>query len=145
MSITGELKLLSGRHLYLRELRQHQIYEGLLEGLPTREGNARRLEQIITKNRGNPYAGDPYLIAPTERPIEYRDGERYPFGTPSSIPSIACVGRFDSLKPARDLERDYSGLVVIWFQAEYAFPVDSHVIEQLLAMDWDRHAVDMDY
>lgn len=146
MAKAGEIDMPSGRRLYLRELRQYLTYEGLLEGLPTAERNKQRLEQLVTEHREKPYEGGPYLIRPTETPIEYnRGGETYPFGTPSALPSVTCIGRFDSLQPARDQSSDLSGLVVIWFQDEFAFPIDPTVVAQLLAIDWDAHAADMSY
>jgi len=146
MTKAGEIDLPSGRRLYLRELRQYLTYEGLLEGLPTAERNKQQIEQVVAKHRDKPYAGEPYLIRPSETPIDYnRDGRSYPFGTPASLPAVTCIGRFDSLKPARNQSSDLSGLVVIWFQSEFAFPIDSAVVAKLLAIDWEAHAADMDY
>jgi len=145
MAKVGELDLPSGRRLYLRELRQYLTYEGLLEGLPTAERNKQRLERLVAEHRDKPYAGGPYLIRPTETRVEYKRDEPYPFGTPAALPSVTCIGRFDSLQPARDKSRDLSGLVVIWFQDEFAFPIDPAVVSQLLAIDWEAHAADMDY
>lgn len=146
MSKVGELDLPSGRRLYLRELTQRLTYEGLLEGLPTAERNKQRLDQLVADYRDKPYAGKPYLIRPKETLIEYsRDGRPYPFGTPSALPAVTCIARFDSLQPARDQSSDLSGLVVIWFQEEFAFPIDATVLAQLLAIDWDTHAVDVSY
>jgi hypothetical protein len=141
----GELDLPTGRRLYLREL-QYLTYEGLIEGLPTAAGNKQRLERLIAEHRDKPYAGDPYLIRPIETTIEYkRDGQPYPFGTPSALPAVTCIGRFDSFLPARNPSSDLSGLVVIWFQEEFALPIDPAVVAQLLAIDWEAHAADLDY
>lgn len=145
MGTSGELELSSGHRLSLRELRQYRTYEGWLEGLPTVEWNQQHLEKLVKSQRDKPYPGDPLLIQPTEAPIEYRQGQRYPFGTPSALPAVTCIGRYESLSPARDHAGDYSGLVVIWFQEEFAFPIDPIVISQLLAIDWERHATDLYY
>ena len=146
MAKAGELDMPSGRRLYIRELRQYLTYEGLLEGLPTAERNKQRLELLVVEHRNKPYYGRPYLIRPTEMPIEYnRDGRPYPFGTPSALPSVTCIGRCESLDPARDKNCDLSGLVVIWFQEEFAFPIDQAVIAQILAVDWNAHAADFSH
>jgi hypothetical protein len=131
--------------LILRELRQWQFYEGLLEGLPTVEMNRRRLEYFLGQQCGKIYGADPLLIRPTEKPIESWRDEPYPFGEPAAFPSILCMARFDSLQPARDPRKDFSGLVVVWFQEEFAFPIDPEALEQLRAIDWERHAVDLVY
>jgi hypothetical protein len=145
MAKPSEIDLPSGRRLYLQELRQYRTYEGLLEGLPTAERNKNRLERLVSDHRDRPYPGEPYLIQPAEEPIEYRDGQRYPFGTPSVLPAVTCIGRFTSLEPARDKATEYSGLVIIWFQREFALPIDPAIGDYLEAIDWERHSADLYY
>jgi hypothetical protein len=146
MADVGRFELASGRSLHLRELRQYLTYEGLLEGLPTAEGNERMLERLAAERRGKTYPDGPaHLIRPTERPVAYRKGERYPFGTPSALPRVTCIGRFQSFEPTNHRAGDFSGLVVIWFQEEYAFPIDPDVTRQILGIDWDGLAADIDY
>jgi len=141
----GLFQLRSGRAIYLRELRQWSVYEGLLEGLPTREMNRRTIEELVARERARASGAEPILIPPTEEPIEYRGDAPYPFGEPAKLPAIACVGRFTAFGPARDPTRDSSELVVIWFQEEHGLPDDTELWAQLRAIDWDRHAVDQDY
>lgn len=105
-----------------------------------------RLKSLVAKHRDQPYAGGPYVIQPTETPIEYnRDGRPYPFGTPSALPHVTCIGRFDSLQPAQDKNCDFSGLVITWYQDEFAFPIEPSMLSKLLAIDWETHAADMEY
>jgi len=105
MENVGEFDLTSGRRIYLVELRQYYTYEGLLEGLPTAERNKQRLEHLMVEHRDKPYPGGPYLmpylIQPTETPIEYSRSQPYPFGTPSALPALTCIGRFTSHEPTR--------------------------------------------
>ena len=138
-----KIELRSGRIVYVRALRQWQFYEGLLEGLPTVEMNRQGLEHILAEERGKSYGADPLLIPPKETPIPY-DG-RYPFGAPASLPEIVCVARLSSLQPAGDRSKDTSGLGIVWFQHEFAFPIEPDVLEQLRAIEWEQHAVDMEY
>ncbi len=146
MANVGEFDLRSGRRIELCELRQYCTYEGLIEGLPTAERNKQRLEQLVADHRDKPYPGGPYLIRPTETPIEYLQGEPYPFGTPSALPAITCIGRFTSLDPVSNKSLEYaSGLMVIWSQNEFAFPIDPDVAAQILEIDWEAHAGDFGY
>lgn len=146
MESAGEIHLLSGRRIYLQELRQYETYEGLIEGLPTEERNTYRLDHLAEEYRGKPYPGEPYLIQPKETPLEYRGDKQYPFGTPSALPAVTCIGRFTSHDPVRRGTRcDYSGLIVIWFQPDFAFPIEESVFAEIQAIDWDRHAIDMEY
>jgi uncharacterized protein (TIGR02996 family) len=140
-----EICLRSGRAVSLRALRQFRVYEGLLEGLPTTQLNQQIIDELLAQEREGPAGGEPYLIRPVETPLEYPRDRPYPFGQPRGLPPIACVGRFHSFQPAREPWRHYSELVVIWFQAEFALPIDPQVWEQFLSIDWDQHAADYDY
>jgi hypothetical protein len=86
---------------------------------------------------------DAFLIVPVQQPIKH-DG-RYPFGDPAALPSIACMGRFHSHKPARDSSKDCSDLTMIWFQDDYAFPLSADAERAIIAVDWDGLACDRDY
>lgn len=136
-----EIILRSGRTICLCELRQYLTYEGLLEGLPTVEGNRRRLARLVEEYRGSHRLGDPLVIPAAETPIEL--GRRYPFGTPSALPEVTCIGRFTSTPPARDASRDYSGLVVIWHQDAFALPIAPAILDRLQGLDWERCAADV--
>jgi hypothetical protein len=138
----SQIQLRTGRIIYLRELRQWGFYEGLIEGVPTTEMNRRRLEGIVAEYRGKSYGADPLLIPPVEKVIEWDRNSPYPFGNPAVVPSIVCAARFESLQPAHDLSKDFSGLLVIWFQNKFAFPIDPVVLDRLHATEWERLAVD---
>jgi hypothetical protein len=128
------------RSARLHELRQSLTYEGLLEGLPTVEGNQRRIKYVLQKSESQRYGVGPYLVPPVEKPIERPSGEPYPFGTPSSLPSVTCIARFEAIGPTVPGKGDGSGLVVVWFQECFALPIDSEVLLHLRNLDWNRHA-----
>jgi hypothetical protein len=107
--------------------------------------NRRKLEWIVADSRAKNGGMEPLLIQPTEKPIPHNRDFPHPFGAPVALPGIACVGRFHSVEPARDLAKDCSQLVVIWFQEEFAFPIDPLVTEQLQGIDWERLACDLEY
>jgi hypothetical protein len=139
----GEITLASGRAIRLFFLKQWAEYAWLLEGLPTRERNDAALARLVEEARQED-GHDPVLIAPVQKALAYEG--RYPFGDPAALPAIGCVGRFRSLGPARDLGSDgYSALTVIWFQDDYAFPIDAEVERAIIAIDWDRCAIDREY
>jgi hypothetical protein len=140
--MTGDSwRLDSGRRIDLCELRQSDFYEGLLEGLLTRERNRRGLVHRVEKERQR--ASSLHVIDPVETPIEH-DGD-YPFGEPARLPRILCVGRFHSLSPALAADADYSELTVIWFQERFALPIAPDIEAQLVALDWAALAADQDY
>ena len=90
-SARSHFMLSTGRSVGLQFLEQWQVYAGLLEGLPTKEGNDAELKRLVEKTSrqdGHP----PLLITPVQEPIQYEG--HYPFGEPAKLPPIACTGRF---------------------------------------------------
>ncbi len=146
-----DITLRSGRLLWLRELRQWGIYEGVYAGIPTTQENQERIERIVAGERGKARGEEPYLIQPNERPAEpsehWRDLPELSELSESwgHLPAMVCVGRFASFQPAKDPKRHASSLAIIWFQDEFAFPIDPAVREQIRAIDWEKHATDFDY
>lgn len=133
------------RRVALHELKQSLTYEGLLEGLPTAEGNQRRIKFILEDEQDIRYGVKPYLVPPTETPLDCRGDEPYPFGVPSSLPSVLCIARFESFAPANNKAGDGSGLKVIWFQSEFALPIAHEVLRHLGQTDWNLHAGSFEY
>lgn len=132
--MTYGLTLNSGRGVRLESLRQYGTYRGLLEGLPTIENNQRMIEGLL-KERS--HGAPPLLIRAVEKLIELPPGRKYPFGTPSALPSVTCIIRLESHLPTVGGEGDESGLTVIWFQEDFSFPPTSEIEAQIKAIQWD--------
>lgn len=134
------------RTVYLQALQQTLSYAGLLEGLPTKEMNVRIIERVLKEPANQIYDVPPYLVPPTENPIDYKGyGSRYPFGTPAQLPSVLCVACLESLNPTTDSTCYASGLVVIWFQNDFALPIEDEILHHLSQTDWNSHAGSFDY
>ncbi len=142
MGYSFKIDLPSGRELYLRELWQYRTYKELIEGLPTAEFNAEKLVQLLEDKRHRLYGGPPYLIQPIETSLGYCCDRPYQFGTPSALPQITCIARFESFDPARDKEAHASGLTIIWFQGDFALPIETDVFDKITSIDWKSHAGD---
>lgn len=145
MSGQFQIEINSGQTLYLQHLNQNWTYEGLLEGLPTAERNVGIIKRALEKAVLPYWQGKPYLIQPSETAIQYREGKKYPFGTPAALPGVTCEALFTSLFPARDKTKDHSWLIVVWFQDDFALPIDEDVAKQIVAIDWENTANDEDY
>lgn len=137
-----DLRLDCGWSVSLRSLRQFLVYGGLLEGLPTREMNERIINRLVAEERGRPFASEPLLLQPEQRPVEYHRERPYPFGEPAAIPGVGCVGEFRSYQTVRDHHECYSSLVVIWFQDGFTPPIAPEVWPQFRAINWAQHAAD---
>lgn len=142
MPNTTEFKLECGRTVRLVAIDQWGTYSGLLEGVPTKEMNERIVSRSLdqAKNRWNQ---KPYLIPPIETPIDL--ARKYPFGTPASIPGITCLAHFDCFDAVVDHKMDASALTLVWFQTDFAFPIDDAVRADILMLDWDKNATDYCY
>jgi len=68
-------------------LHQRFTYEGLLEGVPSDNMNARILKNIPTEELT--YNKNYYLIAPEQIPIDI--GRPYPYREPMSLPEIVFI------------------------------------------------------
>lgn len=40
---------------------------------------------------------------------------------------------------------DFSELPIVWFQSQFAFPIDETVQNRIRTIDWDKHAYDYQY
>lgn len=58
---------------------------------------------------------------------------------------MTVVARFTSLSPTANGTGDASGLVVVWFQEQFAFPPAEDIASQLRSLNWERHAGNFEY
>lgn len=122
----------SGIEIILCEFEQSLTYEGLIEGLPTQEMNTKHIRNVIKWHSTS--SQNPHLIEPVESIIDI--GERYPFGTPAKIPRVTCVARFQSRYTKQEPILYRSTAKVIWFQEEFALPIEKAVLVQIRSIDW---------
>jgi hypothetical protein len=61
---------------------------------------------------------------------------------PASIPPVVCLATFESMAAARDPNADCSSMKVVWFQNEFALPIDPGVLQEIRTLDWRAHATD---
>jgi len=116
----------------IKRMMQWHTYDGLLNGLPTIEMNNRHL--VVAKEEAKKicYHDEIYLIEPKQTPIPHK-GE-YPFGEPASLPAVTCIAKIRYIFPFRDKTKDYSSLGIVWFQEDFAFPIDKDVLEKIKAI-----------
>ena len=131
-------ELASGREVRLLGIDQFRTYEGLLIGVPTREMNQERMDALRAFYIQPGEYGVPLLFEAEQVPV--RTPQSLPgLGTPAKLPSITCVARFisDGLEGS---DKTWSVLRVIWFQDDFAFPIEDRVLQQIAEIDWEAHA-----
>jgi hypothetical protein len=136
------ITLKSGRTIRLMMLHQSLTYAGLMLGYPHRQGNETIIAAALQEApRIAGQWGQPYLIPPVETPGD-TPPERLRVGPHVNIPDVICTARFESFPPAHDPHADYSVLLVVWFQGEFALPIDKPILDALGDIDWNTLATD---
>jgi|SRR6185503_3378834 len=144
-----QLPLRSGRTITLVRLNQWMTYAGLLMGTPDRESNDGCIQRA--QQEAQRYCADdarPHLIPPPRRDYLRQPGDMEglvdSLHVPEWLPMVTCVGSFKDVRPVRDQDKDLSVLAVVWFQDEFALPILEPALHQLLGMDWDSLARDIE-
>jgi hypothetical protein len=144
--------LKSGRAITLETLDQQMTYAGLVDGLPRSRFNDRLIESAMRDAERYCVVGTlPHLIPPPRRNYLWEPGDMQPVvaqsggaHVPEWLPEVRCIGAFKDVVKVRDPSRDLSVLVVVWFQDEYALPIREPALSQLLELDWESLATDID-
>ncbi len=146
-----ELRLRSGRAITLKHFDQVMTYAGLLEGTPDHELDDRHIESALEEAGRRGVAGvRPHLIVPPRRDHFRKPGdmrritEYSPHWIPEWLPVVQCIGQFSSGVTARNPEMHLSVLTVVWFQDEYAPPIQEPALGELLDLDWEALALDIE-
>ncbi|MEM7607583.1 MAG: hypothetical protein AAF411_19690 [Myxococcota bacterium] len=126
-----EIEFANGERVRLVELRQTETYEGLLEGLPTEEMNARRISALRNKHPNL------YVLPAKQTPIEWHHERAYPFGTPASLPPVQCVGRMYALEEGIY----FRTATFAWFQSAWALPIEPPVLMAFREIEWSEVTV----
>lgn len=156
--VTCKLQQESGRKLTMKRLEQSLTYAGLIEGVPNKKTNDWRIEHDLRRAaRDGQIVGEPYLIPPQRRDYLREPGDmdvlreqksHYPKELerdPEWLPLICCIGYFESIKAARDPKMDGSCLTIVWYQDDYALPINDKILQTLKQLDWDRLAFDYEW
>jgi len=138
-----KIALETGRSIALARLEQWRTYQGLLCGKPTRAKNDEKILGVIEAAKTICAAGDPHLIRPGRKTIA-GDAER---GTMAGelLPATTCIALFNSTALARLDSEPYSSMAVVWFQEEFALPIEDEVLGLIRRIDWENHAVDWNW
>jgi hypothetical protein len=128
-----DIRLNSGRQVYVSEWRQFAIYGGLLAGLP--RGIAFYL--WAANKEAKKVAGDGAIVMlePTLRRVPAR-GE-----WADVLPPVCTIAHLNSNEARRGDEGCFSSMVAVWFQERVGLPCDEDVLNQLRALDWENRAM----
>ncbi|MEU0400696.1 hypothetical protein ABZ318_10645 [Streptomyces sp. NPDC006197] len=133
----GHILLSSGRSIRLTELQMSSTYGGMLEGYPCKRINDLKISWL-QRRAERAFPSTPVHLVPPSR--EYPDETAGAFGPVEVLPSVFCVGAFDSA--ALDPAMDGSALVVAWFQPLPEVPAGEDADLALRSIRWEELAQD---
>src|SRR4051812_32851275 len=124
--MNNSLMIEVNRQVNIESITQWFTYSGLLEGLPTKKMNERILADVRLEAAKFCYINEIHVIEPEQRRIQYEG--KYPFGEPYELPPVICVASVKYFGACRDHSKDYAVLGLVWFQREFAFPIDEMIL-----------------
>jgi hypothetical protein len=147
MNVFSEYQLIlnNGVNIQLDVIYQYKTYLSVLTGNPTRSQNQRLIEKSINYAKEKLWCCEnPYLINPieTKEDILHND-ESYPNKNQQHLrlPFVTCCATFSSPNKGPDNTGDYSEIHVVWFQDNFALPINDNVLSEICAIDWNRSAI----
>lgn len=128
--------VVAGVRVTLRALNQWHTYWGLLDGTPDHRMNDRMIGQAVEEGRRRGQGRQPYLITPPRRDYYQRPGDMAAVTARTGrvtewLPALTCVAT---------LTQSWSELTVVWFQDEYAPPIQEPALGELRKLDWEALA-----
>lgn len=127
----------------LKALNQSTTYAGVLEGCPNHFVNQRFVRKAVEHARELFGTHEPYLIAPIEKVIALNDGDSVTRIV--VLPAVRCIASFWANYPTKPGAGDYSTLTVVWFQDDWALPIQGDIISALRALPWANLAQDCSF
>lgn len=153
-----EITLNCNRTIHLENLKQRQTYSGVYEGAPWGRDRMEWWPEMLRKYAEEEHKCPAIIVDKRDFPLpvaeEHLDQYRWPLGKdrpyskefePISLGPITCVARFEcsEIVPNKP-KRDGSELAVVWFQQDFAMPIDPVVMEKIKALEWDTYAENYD-
>ena len=136
-----EIKLNCGRVIQLESINQSETYAGLTLGIPRKKMNDDRIASFRRQTETLFYM-PPIVIEPGRTPFDAipdHPGAAEFLGDREFMPKIVCSALFRSMT-VRKGQPNFTMLPFLWFQPDWALPVDAGVLEKMKSTDWDAHA-----
>ncbi|HIP12027.1 MAG TPA: hypothetical protein EYG73_04815 [Arcobacter sp.] len=134
------IKLNSGREIYLESIWQHQTYRSLISGIPNDEMNQSYIENNMRDALEKMNAECTYLVPPIFLELENIDKSIEEYKDAIRLPYITCFAQFESSVLDGDERSHGSWLTIVWYQDDYSMPIDDVVLEHIKLIDWESKA-----
>jgi hypothetical protein len=138
-----KIKVEKDKSVLLKSLYQWETYAGLLEGIPSNRLNERIISRALEKAKELCQVQNPYLIQPEQTLIDLQRPSE--FGLSAKLPSYICIGELWYHDPIKNQKMDYSTLGVLWFQDEFALPIEEKILRVFESLPWSEVAEDCSF
>lgn len=128
-----------------------RTYGGLLEGLPSKRFNDRKIQRLVEGARSSPV----HLVEPPRLALGHLRGSSETYGPDTflgpleELPPVHCAGLFEgpmtSKVTAPDFDHWLTELTIVWFQQPSTALIHPDLVPQLLAVPWDALARDVSF
>ncbi len=121
-------------HVDVTRIFQWTTYETQMEGAPGKEMNEVEIEGAYQKARRYCDIDEVYLVqADPQTIIEV------------ALPAITCVALVRTHSAFRNADKDYSLLGLIWFQNDFAFPINKEIQDLIKEVPFRKLCVELEY
>ena len=138
----GVLYISGKKKIHMTKIEQRYSYDGLISGLPDSDINDRIISHALSEAYRLSYSNT-HLIEPQRTKVKYTSAGRT--AEYEKIPGIRCIAAFKCYDPAKDEKADQSKLSLVWFQNNFAMPIEENVRNAIKALDWNELAMDESY
>lgn len=126
----------------ITSIHQEITYDGLLEGYPCEKVNTMILHNTKIKAGNLFFMDEIYMIEPFIKVNRNQSGS---FGKMMELPMVTCMATLMCREVFRDQDKHFSALTVIWFQDQYAFPIQEDILEKITAVPFKEVCGEFDY
>lgn len=129
------------RKVQVHKLLQWRTYESQTEGAPSARMNRIEIENAVAVAKKVCYLEAVNVVEPKLTPLEiiplfYKEEEAV------RLPKITCVARVEDYAIQ---DADYAALAIVWFQDDFAFPIEPEVLEHMKLIPFSKIALKFDF
>ena len=124
----------------IRQIFQWETYLGVLEGGPSKWTNEGLIESAIAAAKNVLDMPQVYVVEPL---MSLNDEHGYEVYKYPAFPVKTCVAHLEHYQPNHDMDKEISVLGIIWFQNDFAFPIQQDIRAKVLELEWSKVAMDV--
>lgn len=127
----------------IKSLSQAQTYGGLLEGAPSEAMNKQIIDRVMDKAQQLGYGAPVYLIKPNTKKLLGQENNL--IGKAIALPDVYCIAELSYPNTFKDPAKDFSTLMLVWFQSDYAFPIQEHILTEITQLPYRKLCGEFEY